>query len=95
MDRDEDGDGGGPDTQCAITGGLVHPCQAGERTKNHDSFELFHQELAQNPFLQYFLCSLSIPNSQLLFNTLESCVLPKHSIKESTSGSADGFPCLA
>lgn len=52
MDRDEDGDGGGPDTQCAITGGLVHPCQAGERTKNHDSFELFHQELAQNPFLQ-------------------------------------------
>lgn len=58
MERDEDGDGDGPDTQHTITGGLSRPHQAGERSKTHDSFELFHQELAQSPSLHKLLSAI-------------------------------------
>lgn len=46
VEGDEDGDGGEADTQRAI----IHPHQAGEWSKNHNSLELFYQELAQSPF---------------------------------------------
>ena len=58
MEGDEDGDGDGPDTQRAITEGLVRPRQAGERSENHGSFELFHQELVQSPLLHKSLSAI-------------------------------------
>lgn len=63
MEGDEDGDGGEADTQHAI----IHPYQAGEWSKNHNSFELYYQELAQS-LLQHRVCMhLKDPKFPLVF----------------------------
>lgn len=84
----------------SLEGSSVLARQPGWRThKNHGSFELCHQELAQSPLLHRSLPAIlfyAVRESQIARFMLEKLsVLPQHSTKAGTRGFAGDFLCPA